>query len=130
MSQSTRRVVSAALLPVTLATFIAGTSRTIAQTPAPAAQEAPAVQSPTPSSPGCLSGYPNGRYQGDRPLTRNEFAAGMNACLEQVNTLIPNRADLATREEFEALIQRQRELNAEVRELNDRVGSPPVQKPD
>ncbi|MBE9177318.1 carbohydrate porin [Oculatella sp. LEGE 06141] len=30
---------------------------------------------------GCVTGFPDGTYQGDRPLTRNEFAAGLNACL-------------------------------------------------
>ncbi|MES1022447.1 S-layer homology domain-containing protein [Gloeocapsa sp. BRSZ] len=70
---------------------------------------------------GCLSGYPDGTFRGDRPVTRYEFAAGLNACLERVNQLIPNRENLATRAEFEALIQRQRELNAEIRELNGRV---------
>lgn len=59
---------------------------------------------------GCLSGYPNGTYQGDRSVTRNEFAARLNACLNQVERLISNRA-LATKADFQALIQRQRELN-------------------
>ncbi|MUL36817.1 S-layer homology domain-containing protein [Gloeocapsopsis dulcis] len=76
---------------------------------------------------GCLSGYPDGTFRGDRPVTRYEFAAGLNACLDRVNQLLPNR-DLATRAEFEALIQRQRELNAEIRELNGRVGNPPDTK--
>lgn len=67
----------------------------------------------TPSTPSnakphrCLSGYPDGTYRGDRPLTRYEFAAGLNACLEGVNQLLPsNRDDLATRADFEALIKR------------------------
>ncbi|MGH2414708.1 MAG: iron uptake porin, partial [Microcystaceae cyanobacterium] len=33
---------------------------------------------------GCLVGYPDGTYRGERPLTRYEFAAGLNACLQQV----------------------------------------------
>lgn len=31
---------------------------------------------------GCIEGYPDGTYRGDRALTRYEFAAGMNSCLE------------------------------------------------
>lgn len=78
---------------------------------------------------GCLSGYLNGTYQGDRLVTRNEFAAGLNACLNQVNQLIPtNRANLATRLDFEALIRQQRKLNAELRELNGRVDNLPAEK--
>ncbi len=33
---------------------------------------------------GCIVGYPDGTYRGDRPLSRNEFAAGLNACMEQL----------------------------------------------
>ena len=96
--------------PLVLTTSLYNSS-TLAQTPT----------TPTSSEQGCLSGYPDGTFRGDRPVTRYEFAAGLNACLDRVNQLLPNR-DLATRAEFEALIQRQRELNAEVRELNGRVG--------
>ncbi|MGB3300329.1 MAG: iron uptake porin [Phormidesmis sp.] len=37
---------------------------------------------------GCLEGYPDQTFRGDRPLTRYEFAAGLNACLDVVNQLI------------------------------------------
>ncbi len=37
---------------------------------------------------GCIAGYPDGTYRGNRALTRYEFAAGMNACLDRVNELI------------------------------------------
>ena len=75
---------------------------------------------------GCLSGYPNGTYRGDRPVTRNEAAAGLNKCLNQVNQLIPvNKADLATRSDFQVLIDRQIELNRKLQELNDQIGVPP-----
>ena len=71
----------------------------------------------------CISGYPDGTYRGDRPVTRYEFAAGMNACLDSVNqTLQLNRSEYATKADLESLIQRQRELNQQLRELNDRVG--------
>jgi len=33
---------------------------------------------------GCIAGYPDGTFRGDRPLTRYEFAAGLNACLESL----------------------------------------------
>lgn len=32
---------------------------------------------------GCLSGYPDETYQGNRPLTRYEFAAGLDDCISQ-----------------------------------------------
>lgn len=37
---------------------------------------------------GCIVGYPDGTYRGDRALTRNEFAAGLNACLTQIERRI------------------------------------------
>ena len=43
---------------------------------------------------GCLEGYPDRTYRGNRALTRYEFAAGLNACLDVVVQLIGNRADL------------------------------------
>lgn len=94
---------------------------TLAQTPtAPSSATSPS---------GCLSGYSDGTYRGERPITRNEFAAGLNACLNQVNQLVPiNKADLATREDFQILIDRQIELNRQLQQLNERIGNAPAQK--
>lgn len=91
------------------------------------AQESPNSSNAT-AQRGCLSGYLNGTYQGERSLTRNEFAAGLNACLDQINQVPNNRADLATRADFEALIKRQRELNNQLQELNLRVKIPSTEK--
>lgn len=33
---------------------------------------------------GCIAGYPDGTFRGNQPLTRYEFAAGLNACLDQI----------------------------------------------
>jgi len=105
--------------PLVLAATVSYELTTLAQTPS-------APNDAKPQS-GCISGYPDGTFRGDRPVTRYEFAAGLNACLEGVNQLLPaNRADLATRADFEALIKRQRELNEQIRELNQRVSSPPA----
>ena len=35
---------------------------------------------------GCLNGYPNRTYLGNRVLTRAEFVAGLNACLNQIES--------------------------------------------
>jgi hypothetical protein len=37
---------------------------------------------------GCIVGYPDRTFRGSRPLTRNEFAAGLNACLQQLERRI------------------------------------------
>ena len=55
---------------------------------------------------GCLEGYPDRTYRGNRALTRYEFAAGLNACLDVVIQLIGEDSDLDTirrlQEEFAA----------------------------
>src|SRR6476469_3571142 len=33
---------------------------------------------------GCIAGYPDGTFRGNRAMTRYEFAAGLNACLDQI----------------------------------------------
>ena len=40
---------------------------------------------------GCISGYPDGTFQGDRALTRYEFAAALNNCIERIESLIADR---------------------------------------
>lgn len=37
---------------------------------------------------GCLEGYPDRSFRGNRTLSRNEFAAGLNACLDVVVQLV------------------------------------------
>jgi len=47
---------------------------------------------------GCIAGYPDGTFRGNRATSRYEFAAGLNACLQQIERLIANGAEgLATR---------------------------------
>jgi len=43
---------------------------------------------------GCLEGYPDRTYRGSRALTRYEFAAGLNACLDVVVQLIGSSSQL------------------------------------
>jgi hypothetical protein len=40
---------------------------------------------------GCLLGYPDGIFQGNRALTRYEFASGLNACLNNLNEQLENQ---------------------------------------
>ena len=50
---------------------------------------------------GCIAGYPDGTFRGNRAMTRYEFAAGLNACLDRVNDLIASAtADLVTQEDL------------------------------
>jgi hypothetical protein len=68
---------------------------------------------------GCIEGYPNRTFRGNQALTRYEFAAGLNACLDVLATLITgdglDQSTLAT-------IQRlQQEFQAELATLRGRV---------
>lgn len=71
---------------------------------------------------GCIVGYPDGTYRGQRALTRFEFAAGLNACLDRVSEILASStADLATKEDLATLQQLQEEFAAELASLRGRV---------
>ena len=71
---------------------------------------------------GCIAGYPNGTYRGNRAMTRYEFAAGLNACLDRVNELIATAtADLVKKEDLVTLQRLQEEFSAELATLRGRV---------
>lgn len=97
-----------------LATLLIPAPKVLAQTPViPTQRNTPL---------GCLAGYPDGTFRGDRAMTRYEFAAALDRCLQQVDQSIRlNREQLATKEEFDRLIQQQRSLNDELRGLSDRL---------
>jgi hypothetical protein len=71
---------------------------------------------------GCIAGYPNGTYRGNRALSRYEFAAGLNACLDRVNELIATAtADLTTKQDLATIQKLQAEFSAELTTLRGRV---------
>lgn len=73
---------------------------------------------------GCIAGYPDRTYRGNRALTRYEFAAGLNACLDRVNELIAaSTADLVKKEDLATLQKLQEEFAAELATLRGRVDS-------
>jgi hypothetical protein len=73
---------------------------------------------------GCIAGYPDKTYRGNRALTRYEFAAGLNACLDRVNELIAaSTADLVKKEDLATLQKLQEQFAAELATLRGRVDS-------
>ncbi len=73
---------------------------------------------------GCIAGYPDRTYRGNRALTRYEFAAGLNACLNRVNELIAaSTSDLVRKEDLATLQQLQTQFAAELAALRSRVDS-------
>ncbi|MEH2276265.1 MAG: iron uptake porin [Nostoc sp.] len=71
---------------------------------------------------GCIAGYPDAIYRGNRALSRYEFAAGLNACLDRVNELIAvGTNDLVKKEDLVVLQKLQTEFAAELTTLRGRV---------
>ncbi|MBU7586687.1 MAG: carbohydrate porin [Nostoc sp. TH1S01] len=74
----------------------------------------------------CIAGYPNNSFRGDRAVTRYEFAAGMNACLDKINQIIAvaaPSAELVTRADLETIKRLQTEFSGELATLRGRVDS-------
>jgi Carbohydrate-selective porin, OprB family/S-layer homology domain len=71
---------------------------------------------------GCIAGYPDRTYRGNRAMTRYEFAAGLNACMDRVNELIAAATnDLASKQDLATLQKLQTEFAAELATLRGRV---------
>ncbi|NER31244.1 MAG: iron uptake porin, partial [Symploca sp. SIO1C4] len=70
---------------------------------------------------GCIAGYPNGTYQGNRPLSRYEFAAGLNACLQQIERLIAGNTESFSGNDLETLQRLTQEFETELTTLGARV---------
>ncbi len=71
---------------------------------------------------GCIVGYPDKTYRGNRALSRYEFAAGLNACMDRINELIAaGTADLVKKEDLAAVQKLQEEFAAELATLRGRV---------
>lgn len=71
---------------------------------------------------GCIAGYPNGTFRGNRALSRYEFAAGLNACLDRINELLATAtADLPSKQDIMTLRKLQEDFAAELATLRGRV---------
>lgn len=71
---------------------------------------------------GCIVGYPDKTFRGNRALTRYEFSAGLNACMDRINELIAaGTADLVKKEDLLAVQKLQEEFAAELATVRGRV---------
>jgi hypothetical protein len=71
---------------------------------------------------GCIAGYPDGTYRGNRAMTRYEFAAGLNACMDKVGQLIASStANFVTKDDLATLQKLQEQFAAELATLRGRV---------
>lgn len=70
---------------------------------------------------GCIAGYPDGTFRGNRAMTRYEFAAGLNACLSQVERLIGQGNSNVDSGDVASLQRLVQEFQAELQTLTGRV---------
>lgn len=69
---------------------------------------------------GCIAGFPNQTYRGSQPLTRYEFAAGLNSCLNQIERLIASQDSIAS-EDLDTINRLTQEFEAELATIGGRV---------
>lgn len=71
---------------------------------------------------GCIAGYPDGSFRGNRAIARYEFAAGINACWDKINALIAeNTENIVSEQDLLALQRLQSEFQAEIKDVQARV---------
>lgn len=69
---------------------------------------------------GCISGFPNQTYRGNQALSRYEFAAGLNSCLNQIERLIASQGSVG-QEDLDTINRLSQEFEAELATLGGRV---------
>jgi hypothetical protein len=70
----------------------------------------------------CIAGYPNETFRGNRALSRYEFAAGLNTCLDRINELIATGiSNTITKEDLIKLQKLREEFAAELTTLQGKV---------
>ncbi|WP_267382765.1 iron uptake porin [Cyanobacterium sp. uoEpiScrs1] len=71
---------------------------------------------------GCIVGYPDQTFQGDRTISRWEFAAGLNTCLNTIERLLQENVAVL-REDIEKLKRLAKEFEKELIALGKRVNN-------
>ncbi len=69
---------------------------------------------------GCIAGFPNQTFRGSKPLSRYEFAAGLNSCLNQIERLIASNESVAS-EDLATLQRLEQDFAVELETLGTRV---------
>ncbi|QLE59339.1 iron uptake porin [Nostoc sp. TCL26-01] len=80
---------------------------------------------------GCIAGYADSTYRGNRTLSRYEFAAGVNACLTHINELITTTSnEFIPKEDLATLQKLQTEFASELATLRGRIDNLETQSND
>ena len=69
---------------------------------------------------GCIAGFPNQTYRGNQALSRYEFAAGLNSCLNQIERLVAS-SEAVVREDIDTISRLTQEFEGELASLSGRV---------
>lgn len=69
---------------------------------------------------GCIVGYPDRTYRGNRAISRWEFAAGLNACLNTIERLLQENLAVA-KDDIDKLTRLAQEFEAELAVLGTRI---------
>ena len=69
---------------------------------------------------GCIAGFPNQTYRGSQPLSRYEFAAGLNSCLNQIERLIASSGSVSA-EDLATIERLATEFEGELATLGGRI---------
>ncbi|MGF1589884.1 MAG: iron uptake porin [Pleurocapsa sp.] len=69
---------------------------------------------------GCISGFTNQTFRGNQPLTRDEFAAGLNSCLNQIERLIMTSQTVDS-DDLQTIQKLTQEFEAELATLAGRI---------
>ena len=69
---------------------------------------------------GCIAGFPNQTYRGNQALSRYEFAAGLNSCLNQIERLIASQGSVS-QEDLDRVNRLAQEFEAELAVIGERV---------
>lgn len=68
----------------------------------------------------CISGFPNQTYRGNQPLSRYEFAAGLNSCLNQIERLIASSESI-DQSDLKTIERLSQEFAVEITTLEGRI---------
>jgi hypothetical protein len=71
---------------------------------------------------GCIAGFPNQTFRGHQSLSRYEFAAGLNSCLNQIERLLAS-SDTVNTSDLETVEKLTQEFAAELATLDQRLNS-------
>jgi peptidoglycan hydrolase-like protein with peptidoglycan-binding domain len=71
---------------------------------------------------GCIAGYPDGTFKGNRALTRYEFAAGVNSCLERITELLQASTEaLVSQDDLKTVERLQTDFATELAQLRGQI---------